>query len=116
MHSNIDEPLKVIIVGVDFYRDNNFEYYMKELNNLAHACGFNVVGELTQKLDKVNSRHYVGTGKIKELQDLVEDLEPDLIITNNELTGSTNRNLEKLIEKPIMDRTQLILEIFSIRA
>ncbi len=108
--------MKAIIVGVDFYRDNKFEYYMSELANLVDACGFEVIGKLTQKLPKIDNKTYVGSGKVAELLDLVEDLEPEVIILNNEIKGSLNKNLEQILKVKIMDRTQLILEIFASRA
>lgn len=108
--------MKAIIIGVDTGKDNNFEYYMEELDNLVNACSIEVVGILTQKLQRIDSKHYLGSGKIDELKLFVEEMEADLIIVNNELSGAQNRNLEKLTECKIMDRTQLILEIFATRA
>lgn len=110
------EEVRVIIVGVDYYRDKKFEYYMAELENLVLACDYNVVGKMTQKLPKVDNRHYIGTGKIQDLKDLVEELDANLIILNNEIGGMQNRNIEKICGCMVMDRTQLILEIFASRA
>lgn len=109
------EKVKVVLVGVDYYRDKKFEYYMEELANLADACGYEIVGKVTQKLSKIDGKHYLGSGKIIELKDIVEDTKADLIILNNEIGGMQNRNIEKICECPVMDRTQLILEIFASR-
>ncbi len=116
MHSTDLVIKRVIIVGVDFYKDKQFNYYMDELSNLVTAADFEVVGKLTQKLPKIHGRHYIGTGKVDELKDLVIDKEATLVVVNNELSGSQNRNLEEVIGVPVLDRTQLILEIFSTRA
>ncbi len=107
---------RVIVIGVDFYRDNKFEYYMEELENLVVACNLKVIGRLTQKLPKIEPKYYIGTGKIVELQVLVDDLQPDIIVANNELSGSQNKNIEEILHCKVIDRTQLILEIFSSRA
>ncbi len=108
--------MKSIIIGVDINKDSNFEYYMEELTNLVDACNIEVVGKITQKLPRIDSKHYLGSGKVEELKDLIEEVEADLVIVNDELSGAQNRNIEKLTECKIMDRTQLILEIFATRA
>lgn len=110
------EKTKVLLLGVNYYRDGNFEYYMDELANLVTACNFEVVGTITQKMDRIDSKYYLGTGKIFEAKDFCEMYEPDLIIVNNEISGMSNRSIEEVCETKVMDRTQLILEIFAARA
>jgi GTP-binding protein HflX len=112
----IENRIKVVIVGVDTYKKDEINYYMEELKNLAHACEFEVVGQLTQRMQKVDNRTYIGSGKIQELIDLIEDTGAELIITNDEIKGSQHRNIERVTETKVMDRTYLILEIFSRRA
>ena len=56
---------RAILVGVDLNNDKNFEYSIDELKSLAEACGVEVVGLLTQKLERVNSASYIGTGKVE---------------------------------------------------
>ncbi|MDF2834915.1 MAG: GTP-binding protein [Paenibacillus sp.] len=63
---------KAIIVGVQLKKGSDFEYAMMELRNLADACFIEVVDELSQKADRINSSHYIGTGKIQELRALME--------------------------------------------
>ncbi|MGL5020893.1 MAG: GTPase HflX [Mycoplasmatales bacterium] len=116
MNSNEIMKTRVVLVGVDNYRDKQFDYYMEELKNLAEACGFEIVGQLTQKMQKIDNRTYIGSGKTKELIDILEDSQADMIIVNNELSGSQHRNIERIIDIKVMDRTFLILEIFSRRA
>ncbi|AIQ50293.1 GTPase HflX [Paenibacillus sp. FSL R7-0331] len=104
-----------IIVGVQLQNDTNFAYSMEELRNLAAACNITVIGELSQKASRINPSHYLGTGKIQELSMLVED-EDTLIIFNDELAPSQIRNLESSLDRQVIDRTILILNIFADRA
>lgn len=107
---------KAIIVGVQLKKGTDFEYAMMELRNLADACYIEVVDELSQKADRINSSHYIGTGKIQELRALMEAHECELVIFNDELSPSQIRNLEKDLDCTVIDRTILILDIFAERA
>jgi len=107
---------KAIIVGVQLQKDLHFDYEMEELRNLAEACEVEVVGEVTQNLDRVNPSHYVGTGKVEEIKALYEEAGANLVIFNDELGPSQIRNLEEELECKVIDRTLLILDIFSRRA
>lgn len=106
---------EAILIGVNLGNDN-FEKQFAELEALAEACNIDVVGKITQNLSTVNNALYVGTGKLTEINQMVKGLNADLIIFNNELTSTQLRNLEKHLDVPIMDRTSLILRIFSDRA
>jgi GTP-binding protein HflX len=107
---------KAIIVGVQLQKDIHFEYELEELRNLAEACEVEVVGEVTQNLDRINPSHYVGTGKVDEIKALYEETGANLVIFNDELGPSQIRNLEEELECKVIDRTLLILDIFSRRA
>jgi GTPase len=107
---------KALIVGVNTSHQGDFQYSMKELGNLAAACDIEVVGEITQNLSRINKTHYIGTGKIEEIIRLLEHTESDLVIFNDELSASQIRNLEEALDKTVIDRTQLILDIFAERA
>lgn len=107
---------KAIIVGVQLQRDADFAYSMLELRNLAGACYIDVAAELSQKAERVNPSHYIGSGKIQELRALMEVHETQLVIFNDELSPSQIRNLEADLECEVMDRTMLILDIFAERA
>lgn len=107
---------KAIIVGVQLQKDTHFDYEMEELRNLAEACEVEVVGEVTQNLDRVNPSHYVGTGKVEEIKAMYEEAGANLVIFNDELGPSQIRNLEEELECKVIDRTLLILDIFSRRA
>ncbi|RIX60191.1 GTPase HflX [Paenibacillus nanensis] len=107
---------KAIIAGVQLQKDYDFAYSMLELRNLAAARYIEVSGELSQKAERVNSSHYLGTGKLQELRALLEAHDTDLVIFNDELSPSQIRNLEAELECVVMDRTMLILDIFAERA
>ncbi|MWC31039.1 GTPase HflX [Paenibacillus sp. MMS18-CY102] len=107
---------RAVIVGVNLQNRPDFAYSMEELRNLADACNIEVVGELTQNAAKVNGPHYIGSGKIQELSALVEGLDASTVIFNDELSPSQIRNLESSLEKKVIDRTILILDIFGERA
>ncbi|MFD0959864.1 GTPase HflX [Paenibacillus chungangensis] len=105
-----------IIVGVQLNSDTDFQYAMGELASLAEARNLEVVGEMGQKASRVNSSHYIGTGKLQELRALADGLDADMIIFNDELSPSQIRNLESELERTVIDRTVLILDIFAERA
>lgn len=107
---------RALLVGLDTGEDDNFDRSMKELGELAEACYMSVAGIVTQKAEAVNKAHYIGTGKVKEVKEYAGILEADIIIFDNSLTPSQLRNLQKELEKPVLDRTTLILDIFSRRA
>lgn len=107
---------KAIIVGVHILNHPDFSYSMEELNNLASACHIEVVGELSQKVTRVIPSHYIGTGKIQELLQLITERNASVVICNDELSPSQIRNLESALACKVIDRTILILDIFAERA
>ncbi|NLL78357.1 MAG: GTPase HflX [Clostridiales bacterium] len=111
-----DKKEKALLVGVDTGEDTDFERSMEELASLAEACNMQVAGLITQKLSMVNKALYIGSGKIAEVRDFARDIEADVVVFDNALSPSQLRNLQNELEKPILDRTTLILDIFSTRA
>jgi GTP-binding protein HflX len=107
---------KAVIVGVQLNNRTDFNGAMEELRSLAEACDIEVVGELTQKAERIHSSLYMGSGKIKELQEMMASAEAETAIFNDELSPSQIRNLEKTLNCRVIDRTLLILDIFGIRA
>lgn len=108
---------KAILVGVNVNESQeSFEYSMQELGNLAAACYMTVVGELTQNLQQINKAQYIGTGKVTELQELIQETEAEVVLFDDELSPTQIRNLESELGIPMMDRTMLILDIFAERA
>jgi GTP-binding protein HflX len=107
---------KALLIGVNINKHYYFNESMDELKNLATSCDLEVVGQVEQNLKRINKTFYVGSGKLEEIKYLASDLEADLIIFNNELSPSQLRNLVRVLQYRIMDRTAIILEIFSRRA
>lgn len=107
---------RAILAGVDLGENGDFERSMKELVSLAKACNMQVTGIITQKMDMVNKALYMGKGKVEELQEFARTEEADVIVFDNALSPSQLRNLQQELKKPVLDRTSLILEIFSTRA
>ncbi len=106
-----------IVVGCQLHDDDiRFQYSMEELISLAQTANAEVCMELTQKRARIHPRSYIGKGKVEELELLAEEFSPDLIIFNDELSPSQIRNLSSVFEARVIDRTQLILDIFAQRA
>lgn len=87
-----------------------------ELAQLADTAGLKVVGSLIQKRDTPDSVTYLGSGKVKELYQLIQDMSVEVVIADDELTPIQQKNLEKALQIKVMDRTGLILDIFARRA
>lgn len=92
------------------------EETLNELKELAVTAGAEVIGILTQKKKGINKAHYIGKGKLEELKMYVKNQQADLVIVNDELTGTQIKNLEDALGVKIVDRTNLILDIFAKRA
>ena len=104
---------KAILVGAEFQNNDLIDYYMLELKNLAEASNIEVVYSVTQAISKITPNFYIGSGKVDEIRVFAENLDADLIIFNNELSGSQIRNLEEQLGIRVIDRTLLILDIFA---
>lgn len=89
---------------------------LEELARLAESAGVEVVGSLTQKLSQPLGGTYLGKGKLEEVKELRETLNYDLVIFDEELNPNQQRNLEKVLDIKIIDRTALILDVFARRA
>ncbi|MFC4618729.1 GTPase HflX [Camelliibacillus cellulosilyticus] len=107
---------KGIVVGVKQTQQHDFEQSMQELELLAEACNIEVVGEITQTLQRMNGSQYIGKGKMDEVLTLLKACDADLAIFNDELSPSQLRNLEVGLGCEVIDRTMLILDIFAERA
>ena len=90
--------LKAILVGANLGHDGLIDYSMEELENLAAASNIEVVYSMTQSLNKITSNFYIGKGKVDEVKQFVDNLDADMVIFNDELSGSQVRNLEEIIE------------------
>lgn len=109
---------KALLVGcqTENETDDNFLSSMKELEALTETAGGRTAASLHQKRVRPHPATYIGKGKTEELLALAREIEPDVIIFNDELSPSQLRNLSKMLDVRLIDRTQLILDIFAQRA
>ena len=90
--------------------------HLEELARLTDTAGANVVATLRQRLDSPHPKYFIGDGKVAELKSLVREKEAGLVIFDEELTPAQGKNLEDGLDTRIMDRAELILDIFAVRA
>ncbi len=95
---------------------NEDEYDMEELGLLVEAADGIVISSITQNRQGIDNRFYAGQGKIEEIAAYVKELEIDTVVFNDELSGSQIRNIEEAVDAKVIDRTNLILDIFAKRA
>ncbi len=109
---------KAVLVGVinQGQDEKQVEEYLDELAFLTETAGALPVRRFVQKLEKPNPKTFVGTGKINEIAQYVEEHEINLLIFDDELSPSQLRNIEKIVNARVLDRTNLILDIFAQRA
>lgn len=107
---------RAVLSGVNIDDRIDFDKSVKELERLAEACDIEVMGTVTQNLEKINTGFYIGPGKIEELAITLRAADANIAIFNDELTPTQIRNLEAELKSEIWDRTSLILEIFARRA
>lgn len=108
---------KAILVGLDLNQPGeDIDRAMKELSLLAATAGAKVMTKVIQKRTKPDPANYLGKGKTEELAALIEHYGVDMVIFNDELSPSQIRNLDRIIEVKVIDRTNLILDIFARRA
>lgn len=89
---------------------------LEELEGLAETAGTEVVGRMTQRREKPDQATYLGSGKVEELRGMVEMTDADVVIFDNDLNPAQTRNLEKALDVKVVDRSELILDIFAARA
>lgn len=107
---------RVLLVGVELQGMENFAMSMEELASLAKTAGAEVVDSYTQKREKYDSKTFVGSGKLDEIAQMVDAEEISTVVVNNRLTPRQNVNLEEILGVKVIDRMQLILDIFAMRA
>nr|WP_083765565.1 GTPase HflX [Gemmatimonas aurantiaca] len=107
------------MVSAPFKRSGAKHYvdeHLEELARLADTAGAEVVGTLTQQLDRPHPATYLGTGKVEELKLRIQELGATLVIFDDELTPAQGKNIELIVNTRVMDRAELILDIFATRA
>lgn len=111
-------PERAIIIGLLLPRisEEQVTEYLDELSFLAETAGAVVVERFTQKLDAINPKSFIGSGKLQEIADFVEENAIDMVIFDDELSPSQMRNIESFLKRKVLDRSNLILDIFAKRA
>jgi len=112
------EPVSVIVHMDRFLigSENLSLNAKEEFTELCRSSGSNIGAEVFGKIDKPTSNYFIKAGKVEEIKGLVKELSADLVIFNNALSPSQERNLEKIFGARVLDRTSLILDIFATRA
>lgn len=105
-------------IGVYFSKDKLelCHEHLDELESLANTYGFEVLEKISCSLKKFDAGTYLGSGKIEEIKEKADEIGADVIIFDDEITPNQQKNLERLLKRPIIDRTELILEVFASRA
>jgi len=115
---NIQQEEKAILVGLvhKTQTEEQVKEYLEELAFLADTAGAKTIKRYIQKLPHPDSRTFVGKGKLEEIKKYLETHKADIIIFDDELSGSQINNIEKILEVKTIDRSDLILDIFARRA
>lgn len=107
---------KALVVALDLGNDTDFLYDLEELCRLCEACDMEVVSTVIQRTDSMNKALFIGTGKVLEVKEEAALYGAEIVVFNDGLSPMQVRNLQNEIGLPILDRTTLILDIFSKRA
>src|SRR5699024_3988907 len=112
----VKEQVLIVAVNKSNVTDNHFEASLNELESISHTAGGIVQQVVTQKRIQIHPVTYVGEGKVEEIQLLIEQYDINLVIANDELSPAQLRNLNDQFGVRVIDRSQLILDIFAARA
>ena len=109
---------KAVLVGIITKSQNDIQSkeYLDELEFLTFTAGGNVIKRFTQKIDMPNPKTFIGSGKINELQEYIKEFNIRTAIFDDELSAAQEKNISKLLNCKVLDRTNLILDIFAQRA
>lgn len=112
----VDESAVLVGVISAFQNDEKVDEYLDELEFLATTAGASAQKRFVQRLDKPNPKTFLGSGKVAEIAAYVKKYKIDLVIFDDELSPSQVKNVEKVLNTKVLDRTNLILDIFATRA
>ncbi|MBR4026450.1 MAG: GTPase HflX [Lachnospiraceae bacterium] len=107
---------RVVLVGISEQDGDDANDSLEELAELVKTAGASVVGKIIQNREKIHPGTYVGTGKVTEIAELIEETQATGIVCDDELSPAQLKNLEELLQTKVMDRTLIILDIFAARA
>ncbi|HFS67228.1 MAG TPA: GTPase HflX [Flavobacteriia bacterium] len=118
IEKTVDKYEKIILIGIinQSQSEEKVKEYLKELAFLSETAGGKVAKTFVQKLDKPNPKTFLGSGKLDEIKQYIDENEVDSVIFDDELSPAQQKNLEKILQVKIIDRTRLILDIFAQRA
>ncbi len=108
--------MKALLISAIYQRDTNIDYYLAETTTLANTLDIEVVKIITQKLDKSDNSFYLQSGKIEQIKEFTKQHDIDIIITQHEISARIERNLTNQLNIKVIDRTNLILDIFYLHA
>ena len=107
--------MKALVIGVDLGLPD-YEANRQEFDMLAHSAGAELVGQITAKRDRPDAATYIGSGKVQEAVDLCQACDADVVLFDQPLSPAQQRNLERHLNRRVVDRVALILDIFALRA
>ena len=114
--STEEKKEKFILVAVSIYGEKETQSSLDELDELVYTAGAMSVGRLVQNRERIHAVTYLGKGKLEELKEMLLYMEADGVLCDDELSPAQLRNLERILDTKIVDRTMLILDIFAKRA
>src|SRR5262245_14343704 len=110
-----EKPERAVLVALED-RDGDWEGDLEELEELLRTAGASSAGVVTQRRENPNPATFIGKGKAEELHAIVLEEQADFVVVDADLTPTQQRNLAEKLERRVLDRTQLILDIFAQRA
>lgn len=113
------EQERVVLIAVDLSQNNDstdVDISLDELEELAETAGAVTVGRLVQKRDAIHPATYIGKGKMEELRNMVEEKQADAVVCDDELSPAQITNLQEELQRKVIDRTVMILDIFAAHA
>lgn len=112
-----EEQRKALLVGVYLAKEKELcEEHLSELENLCDTYGLKTVEKMACPLRKIESSTFLGKGKVEEIAERVKETGADIVVFDEEIAPQQQRNLEKIFEKPVIDRAELILGVFEVHA
>ena len=115
MYENKQQQQTAVLAAVDT-GEYDVQRSVDELEELAKSAGAEVLGRMIQRKDRPDPATLMGAGRLEELADFVRSSEAELVIFDHELAPAQQKNIEKVVDVPVIDRTTLILDIFAQRA
>ena len=117
LHDLTPQQRKALLIGVYGAKEKEkCEEQLEELESLGHTYGLETALKLPCPLRAIDPSTFIGSGKVEEIKQLADELQCDVVIFDEEISAQQQRNLEKILERVVIDRTELILAVFAQRA